>query len=70
MKNFSLLSAAFILTLSVSAQTIDKNPIYKGGQRLTVETWDYGIYWGYQNPDYTTIIDIVSFSTSKDEAVI
>lgn len=66
----------FILFLIISStsfgQTVTAKPIYEGSQRLTVrELLNQGnIYFGYQNPDYTTIVDIVSFVVdSKDDAI-
>jgi hypothetical protein len=55
----------------VEAQTITAKPIYKGAQSLSIiEMSGGGIFFGYQNDDYKTIVDIVSFSVdSKSKAI-
>ena len=64
--------SAFIALISFTSisQTITPKAIYKDFS-LTVNEMDGGgIWFGYQNPDYTTIIDIVSFTTpSKLKAI-
>jgi hypothetical protein len=56
----------FFSTNSINAQTITEKPIYKGINGLTIrELKSGGIYFSYQNPEYTTIVDIVSFNTSS-----
>lgn len=60
-----------LLCLVSNGQTIDKSPIYNGSQRLTVqELGRGGVLFLYQNPKYTQIVDIVSFSVkSKEDAI-
>jgi hypothetical protein len=76
MKNkiFHLIAGFNLILLfsnSINAQIITEKPIYKGSSSLTIKELSGGsIYFGYQNPDYTTIVDIVSFSTySKAKAI-
>jgi len=61
----------FLCVSSINAQTITEKPIYNGANRLTISELSGGaIYFGYQNPEYTTIIDIVSFTAgSKSKAL-
>ena len=62
----------FIALISFSgiSQTITPKPIYKDITVTISEMENGGIWFGYQNPDYTTIIDIVSFTaTSKSSAI-
>jgi len=70
----SMISIFVVLSLLfgvVDAQTITAKPIYKGAQSLSIiELRGGGIYFGYQNDDYKTIVDIVSFSVdSKSKAI-
>jgi hypothetical protein len=62
MKKIVLFIIAF-LPFILSAQTISKPSIYEGSERLTVDFISGGVVWfGYQNPEYKSIIDIVSFT--------
>ncbi|MDB4104817.1 hypothetical protein N9545_04760 [Salibacteraceae bacterium] len=67
------LSILLVLLSSFAfSQTITSKPIYKGSQYLTIDefTEQGDIYFGYQNPKYTAITDIISFSVeSKSEAI-
>jgi hypothetical protein len=68
----SFLFALFILiSFDLFAQTITPIPIYKGSQSLTIDILQSGRIWfGFQNPDYQTIVDIKSFTVnSKDKAI-
>jgi hypothetical protein len=70
MKTFFLILITSI-SLYSNAQTITPKPIYKGSyQRLEIEEMENGAIWfGFQNPDYTTIVDIVYFTCeSKTKA--
>jgi hypothetical protein len=62
-----------LVVCSVSySQTIKKAPIFKGSESLTVDFLDAkGTVWfGYQNPDYKSIVDIVSFTVPNlDNAI-
>jgi hypothetical protein len=68
----SFLFALFILiSFDLFAQTITPKPIYEGSQSLTIDILQSGRIWfGFQNPDYETIVDIKSFTVnSKDKAI-
>ena len=68
----SFLFALFILiSFDLFAQTITPKPIYEGSQSLTIDILQSGRIWfGFQNPDYQTIVDIKSFTVnSKDKAI-
>jgi len=68
---FLLLFFIVPFALCSHGQTIDKAPIYEGTQNLSVRELGYGrVYWGYQNPEYTAIVDIVSFSTDNAKQLI
>jgi hypothetical protein len=72
MKTIILALITFLSFDSIS-QTVTPKPIYNGAQRLTiVEIAEGGgrIHFMFQNPDYKTVIDIVSFTvSSKTEAI-
>jgi hypothetical protein len=69
MKTILTIFIAFISFTAIS-QTITPKPIYKDITVTISEMENGGIWFGYQNPDYTTIIDIVSFTaTSKSSAI-
>ena len=55
----SFLFVLFILiSFDLFAQTITPIPIYKGSQSLTIDILQSGRIWfGFQNPDYQTIVD-------------
>ena len=59
-----------LISFTATSQTITPKPIYKD-IALTISELESGrIYFGYQNPEYTTIIDIVSFTAlSKSNAL-
>jgi hypothetical protein len=67
-----ILLSAFLIFISFNAtsQTITPKSIYKDFA-LTVKELEGGQIWfAYQNPEYTTIIDIVYFTTdSKLKAI-
>jgi hypothetical protein len=69
---FIILFALIILSsFSTIAQTITPKPIYEGRQSLTISKLESGaIYFGFQNPDYQTIIDRKSFTVSSKEKAI
>jgi len=72
MKNLFLLSVIQLFTIiSVFSQTISKPPIFQGTERLTVQfVGEEKVIFLYQNPEYTSIIDIVSFSVPNlDNAI-
>lgn len=64
--------SAFIVLISLTAfsQTVTPKPIYKDFA-LTIKELEGGQIWfAYQNPEYTTIIDIVYFTAdSKLKAI-
>jgi uncharacterized Zn finger protein len=68
----SFLFALFILiSFDLFAQTITAKPIYEGSQSLTIDILQSGRIWfGFQNPDYQTIVDIKSFTVSSKEKAI
>jgi hypothetical protein len=63
----SFLFALFILiNFDLFAQTITPKPIYEGSQSLTIDILQSGRIWfGFQNPDYKTIVDIKSITQIK-----
>jgi hypothetical protein len=67
-----IILSTFIALISFTAisQTITPKPIYKDFALTVSEMDGGGIWFGYQNPDYTTIIDIVSFTTSSKSSAI
>jgi hypothetical protein len=71
MKKIVLFIIAF-LPFILSAQTISKPPIYKGTESLTVDFLSGEVVWfAYQNPEYKSIIDIVSFTLPNlDSAIV
>ena len=72
MRTLITLLSALTISLSISAQTITKSPVFETSmQSLTISASDDGktLFWLYQNPKYQAIIDIVSFNTSKEEGV-
>lgn len=70
MKTF-FLTLITLISFYSNSQTIDSKPIYVGYQNLKVNEMENGTIWfGFQNPDYTTIVDIVSFTCeSKTKAI-
>jgi len=70
MKNIILLAVIqLITTISVFSQTVSKPAIYtQADQRFSIEYLEVGgdigtlIYWGYQDPKYSTIVKLISFS--------
>jgi|GEM_PF-3082397 len=68
MKTTFLLLITFI-SVSCFSQTITKPKIYKG-EIFISELSNGVIYFSYQNPNYKTIIDIVSFSTTNKDSAI
>jgi hypothetical protein len=69
MKTILSIFIAFISFTAIS-QTITPKPIYKDITITISEMDNGGIWFGYQNPDYTTIIDIVSFTASSKSSAI
>jgi hypothetical protein len=72
MKKLFLVFVIQLFTIiSVFSQTISKPPIFQGSERLTVQfLGEEQIMFLYQNPEYTSIIDIVSFTVSNlDNAI-
>ncbi len=62
----SLFGFFFFTSNSINAQTISEKPIYKGINGLTIRELNSGtIFFSYQNPEYTTIVDVVSFTASS-----
>jgi hypothetical protein len=72
MKKIFLVFVIQLFTIiSVFSQTISKPPIFRGSESLTVELLPSETIWfGYQNPEYKSIIDIVSFTVPNlDNAI-
>lgn len=72
MKKLFLVFVIQLFTIiSVFSQTISKPPIFQGSERLTVQfLGEEQVMFLYQNPEYTSIIDIVSFTVSNlDNAI-
>jgi hypothetical protein len=72
MKKIFLVFVIQLFTIiSVFSQTISKPPIFRGSESLTVQFLSEEVVWfGYQNPEYKSIIDIISFSVPNlDNAI-
>jgi hypothetical protein len=62
-KSLLLIVIQTITIISVFSQTIKKPPIFEGSESLTVDFIGKGsVIFMYQNPEYKSIIDIVSFT--------
>jgi hypothetical protein len=70
MKTF-LLTAITLISLYSNAQKITPKPIYEGLQSLRIVELGSGeIGFIYQNPEYSMIIDLISFTCkSKTDAI-
>jgi hypothetical protein len=72
MKKIFLVFVIQLFTIiSVFSQTISKPPIFRGSESLTVQFLSEEVVWfGYQNPEYKSIVDIISFSVPNlDNAI-
>ena len=72
MKRLTLSLLLLFISVATFSQTIDKKPIFKNpyASLEIVEMKGGSIVFLYQNPEYTTIVNIVSFRVNSKESAL